>query len=45
VLVAKVVIIIADKQGHPSEQGEAKLISDAWWEYATTAPKEAKVTV
>ena len=45
VLVTKVVITISDERGQTLEQGEAKLINDAWWEYATTAPGEAKITV
>jgi hypothetical protein len=45
VLVSKVVVTISDAQGQTLEQGEAVLINDAWWEYATTAPGEAKITV
>src|SRR5215211_9547271 len=43
VLITKVVVTIFDKQGQILEQGEAALINDAWWEYAASAPTEAKI--
>jgi hypothetical protein len=45
VLVTRVVVTLSDEQGQILEQGEAKLINDAWWEYATAAPSEAKIIV
>jgi len=35
VLVTKVLVTFLDEQGQILEQGEAALIKDAWWEYAS----------
>jgi hypothetical protein len=45
VLVAKVVVTISDEGGQTLEQGEAALVNGAWWEYATTAPDQARILV
>jgi hypothetical protein len=45
VLVTKVVITISDEQGQILEQGEAGLIDDAWWEYATSASTDGNILV
>jgi hypothetical protein len=45
VFVAKVLITLSDPQGQILEQGEAVCTRSPWWEYKTSAPTEAKISV
>ena len=45
VLVTKVIVTISDENEQLLEQGEANLISDAWWEYRTSAPTGGSLIV
>ena len=45
VQVTKVLITLSDAEGQTLEQGQARMIDDTRWEYATSAPSEASVTV
>lgn len=43
--VTKVVVTICDHEGNTIEQGQATLIDDTLWKYATSAPAEATLMV
>ena len=45
VLVTKVLVTISDHEGNIIEQGQATMRYDTLWEYATSAPAEATLTV
>ena len=45
VKVVRVRITILNAQGDTLEQGEAAQVNEAWWEFATTTPTEAKLIV
>ena len=45
VQVTKVLITISDDEGQTIEQGQATMRSDTLWEYITSAPAEAALTV
>ena len=45
VQVTKVLIAISDDEGKTVEQGQATMKYDTLWEYTTSAPAEASVTV
>ena len=43
--VTNVLVTISDHDGQILEQGEARLVQDALWEYATSSSREGNVTV
>jgi hypothetical protein len=45
VQVTQVLITISDAEGRTIEQGQARMMYETQWEYATSAPTQASVTV